>query len=137
MGFSMKKIEAILSSHCLDQIKEVLFERGCDEIVVSDVRHPCSRQMNYRGLSYLADAPRVKIEVIVSDADASSTVEAILQNVAGGAQDQRVSIAHVESVVTIGESMPLADTPRARKIDQPKTPHPFISHHANTRHAIH
>jgi nitrogen regulatory protein PII len=45
----MKKVEAILSSHCLDQIKEVLFQRVCQEIVVSDVRHPCSRQMNYRG----------------------------------------------------------------------------------------
>jgi len=133
----MKKVEAILSSHCLDQIKEELFNRGCHEIVVSDVRHPCSRQMNYRGLSYLADAPRVKIEVIVSDADATATVEAILHNVAGGAQDQRVSITHVESVVTIGESMPLADTPRARKSDQTATPHPFISHHANMRHAIH
>jgi nitrogen regulatory protein PII len=133
----MKKVEAILSSHCLDQIKEVLFERGCDEIVVSDVRHPCSRQMNYRGLSYLGDAPRVKIEVIVSDADAGATVEAILQNVAGGPQDQRVSIAHVESVVRIGESMPLADAPLSRKVEQPTTPHHFISHHTDLSHPIH
>ena len=122
----MKNVEAILSSHCLDQIKEVLFNRGGHEIVVSDVRHPCSRQMNYRGLSYLADAPRVKIEVRVSEADATATVEAILQNVAGGAQDHRVSITPVESVVTIGESMPLAATPRARKIDQPATLQGFI-----------
>src|SRR5215472_9807484 len=89
--------------------------------------------MNYRGLSYLADAPRVKIEVIVSDADARATVEAILQNVAGGAQDQRVSIAHVESVVMIGESMPLVEAPRCRKTDQPATPHPFISDHPDLR----
>src|SRR5215831_4026828 len=107
----MKKVEAILSSHCLDQIKEELFNRGCHEIVVSDVRHPCSRQMNYRGLSYLADAPRVKIEVIVADADAMPTVDAILQNAAGGAQDERVSISPLESVISIGESMPLTDAP--------------------------
>ena len=133
----MKKVEAILSCHCLDQIKEVLFDRGCHEIVVSDVRHPCSRQINYRGLSYLADAPRVKIEVIVSDADAMPTVDAILENVAGGPQDQRVSISHVEKVISIGESMPLMDVPKSREIDPPATARPFISHHGNLRPALH
>ena len=133
----MKKVEAILSSHCLDQIKEVLFRRGCEEIVVSDVRHPCSRQMNYRGLSYLADAPRVKIEVIVSDADAMPTVDAILQNVAGGAQDERVSIAHVEKVISIGESMALMDAPNSRELNAPSTLRPFISHHGSPRPALH
>ena len=127
----MKKLEAILSSPCLDQIKEVLFRRGCQEIVVSDVRHPCSRQMNYRGLSYLADAPRVKIEVIVSDADAMPTVDAILQNVAGGDQDERVSIAHVEKVISIGESRTRMDAPKSREVDTPSTVRPFISHHGS------
>ena len=133
----MKKVEAILSCHCLDQIKEVLFDRGCHEIVVSDVRHPCSRQMNYRGLSYLADAPRVKIEVIVPDADAAATVDAILQNVAGAAQDERVSIAHIEELISIGESMALMDTAKSREIDAPATARPFISPHRRLRAAIH
>ena len=133
----MKKVEAILSSHCLDQIKEVLLHRGCEEMVVSEVRHPCSRQMNYRGLSYLADAPRVKIEVIVSDADATATVNAILQNVAGEAQDERVSIAHVEQVILIGESMPLVEAPQSREMEVPVTARPFISHHGRVRPALH
>src|SRR5262249_17029644 len=117
---SMKRVEAILSTHCLGQIKEVLFDRGCHEIVVSDVRYPCTRQMNYRGLSYLGDAPRVKIEVIVRDVEAKPIVDAILKNVAGGAQDQRVSIAHVEKVVSIGESTALIDAPKSRQIDPPQ-----------------
>jgi nitrogen regulatory protein PII len=134
----MKKVEAILSSHCLDQIKEVLFHRGCDEIMVSDVRHPCSRQLNYRGLSYLADAPRVKIEVLVPDADAKPTVDAILQNASGGAQDQRVSVADVEKVILIGESMALTDAPPpSREIHQPASARPFISRHRSLRHALH
>ena len=133
----MKKVEAILSAHCLDQVKEALLNRDCHEIVVSDVRHPCSRQMNYRGLSYLADAPRVKIEVIVPDADATATVDAILQNAAGGAQDERVSISHLESVISIGESMPLTDAPPSREMDRPATVRAFDSHHAGLRHAIH
>jgi nitrogen regulatory protein PII len=133
----MKKVEAILSSHCLDQVKEVLLDRGCQEIVVSDVRHPCSRQMNHRGLSYLADAPRVKIEVIVSDADAMPTVDAILQNVAGGAQDERVSIAHVEQVTLIGESMPLMEAPQSREMAVRTTTRPFISRHGRVRPALH
>ena len=131
----MKKVEAILSSHCLDQIKEVLFRRGCQEIVVSDVRHPCSRQMNYRGLSYLADSPRVKIEVIVSDSDAMPTVDAILQNVAGGAQDERVSIAHVEKVISIGESMAPMDAAKSREPNT--TVRPFISRQGSLRPALH
>jgi len=133
----MKKVEAILSSDCLDQIKEVLFDRGCHEIVISDVRHPCSRQMNYRGLSYLGDAPRVKIEVIVSDVEAKPIVDAILKNLAGGAQDQRVSIAHVEKVVSIGESMALIDAPKSRQMDLPATPRPLISHHGGARQVLH
>ena len=133
----MKKVEAILSSHCLNQIKEVLLRRGCEEVVVSDVRHPCSRQMNYRGLSYLANAPRVKIEVIVSDADARATVEAILQNVTGGAQDERVSIAHVEKVISIGESMALMDAPDSRELKTPSTVRSFISHQGGLRPALH
>jgi nitrogen regulatory protein PII len=133
----MKKVEAILSSHCLDQVKEVLFHRGCREIVVSDVRHPCSRQMNYRGLSYLADSPRVKIEIIVPDADAMPTVDVILQNASGGAQDQRVSIAHVENVMSIGESVRLTDPPQSREMDKPATTRPFVSHHRAARHLLH
>ena len=133
----MKKVEAVLSSHCLDQIKEVLFRRGCEEIVVSDVRHPCSRQMNYRGLSYLGDAPRVKIEVIVSDADAKPIVDAILQNLAGGAQDERVSIAHVEKVISIGESMHLTDVPGSPELNTPSTARPLIFRHGSLRPALH
>jgi nitrogen regulatory protein PII len=133
----MKKVEAILSSHCLDQVKEVLLHRGCQEIVVSDVRHPCSRQMNHRGLSYLADAPQVKIEVIVSDADAKATVDAILQNVAGEAQNEWVSIANVEQVILIGESMPLMEAPQSREMGVRATARPFISHHGRVRPALH
>jgi nitrogen regulatory protein PII len=133
----MKKVEAILGSHSLDQVKEVLLRRGCQEVVVSDVRRPCSQQMNRRGLSYLADAPRVKIEVIVSDADAMPTVDAILQNVAGGAQDERVSIAHVEQVILIGESMPLMEVPQPRETEVRATAPPFISHQGRVRPALH
>jgi nitrogen regulatory protein P-II 1 len=134
----MKKVEAILSSHRLDQIKAALFHRGCQELLVSDVRLPCSRLMKYRGLSYEADAPRIKIEVIVPDADAVATVDAILQNVAaGGAQDERVSVAHVEELISIGESMALMDTAKSREIDAPATARPFISPHRRLRAAIH
>ena len=133
----MKKVEAILSSHRLDQIKEVLFHRGCQEILVSDVRRPCSRLMNYRGFSYIADAPWVKIEVIVPDADAGATVDAILQNVAGAAQDERVSIAHIEELISIGESMALKDTAKSREIDPPAAVRPFISPRRTLRPAIH
>ena len=133
----MKKVEAILSSHRLDEIKAALFHRGCQEILVSDVRHPSSLLMNYRGLSYVADAPRVKIEVIVPDADAVATVDAILQNVAGAAQDERVSIAHVEELISIGESMALMDAPKSREIATPATGRPFISPDRSLRPAIH
>ena len=133
----MKKVEAILSSHRLDQIKAALFHRGCQEILVSDVRHPCGTLMNYRGLSYVADAPRVKIEVIVPDADAVATVDAILQNAAGGAQDERVSIAHVEELISIGESRALMDAPESREIDTPATARPFITPDRSLRPAIH
>jgi nitrogen regulatory protein P-II 1 len=133
----MKKVEAILSSHRLDQIKAALFHRGCQEILVSDVRHPCGTLMNYRGLSYVADAPRIKIEVIVPDADAVATVDAILQNVAGRAQDEWVSIAHVEELISIGESMALMDAAKPREIDTPATARPFISPHRSLRPVLH
>ncbi len=68
----MKKIEAIIKPFKLDEVKEALHEAGVAGITVTEVKG-FGRQKGhtelYRGAEYIVDfLPKVKIEVIVSDA---------------------------------------------------------------------
>lgn len=56
------------------------------------------------------------------------TVDAILQNVAGRAQDKRVPIRQVEKVISTGEFKALIDAPKSREIDTSATARPFSRH---------
>ena len=69
----MKKIEAIIKPHKLDEVKEALNALGVAGMTVTDVRG-YGRQKGhteiYRGAEYTVDfVPKVKIEVVVDDVD--------------------------------------------------------------------
>jgi nitrogen regulatory protein P-II 1 len=104
----MKKIEAILSPHIVEEVSDLLVARGCYDIVVSGVKSNPSnggRPMRYRGIAYMGDIPKLKLETIVADGDAMATAHAILtasQN--GNASKQTVSVSALEAVVSIGVS---------------------------------
>jgi nitrogen regulatory protein P-II 1 len=78
----VKKIEAIIKPHKLDDVKEALNALGVAGMTVTDVRG-YGRQKGhteiYRGAEYTVDfVPTAKIEVVVDDSIATAVEDAIL-----------------------------------------------------------
>jgi len=80
---TMKKIEAIIRHHKLDDVRTALVTLGVHGITVSEVRgsgHTPSHTEVYRGQEYAVDfTPRVKVEVAVTNADCAETVRTIVK----------------------------------------------------------
>jgi nitrogen regulatory protein PII len=78
----MKKIEAIIKPFKLEDVKEALAELGVEGMTVTEVKG-FGRQKGhteiYRGSEYTVDfLPKIKIDVVLSDALAESAVTAIV-----------------------------------------------------------
>ena len=67
----MKKIEAIIQPHKLDEVKEALKAIGVDGMTISEVRGHGRQKGHkevYRGMEYEIDLlPKVKVELVVPD----------------------------------------------------------------------
>lgn len=79
----MKKIEAIIKPFKLEEVKDALGETGIDGMTVSEVKG-FGRQKGhteiYRGSEYTVDfLPKIKIEVVVADAQVQPALEAIVK----------------------------------------------------------
>jgi len=107
----VKKIEAIIKPFKLDEVKEALHEVGVSGITVTEAKG-FGRQKGhtelYRGAEYVVDfLPKVKLEVVVSDALTDRVVEAIAEAAqTGRIGDGKIFVMPVESAVRIrpGES---------------------------------
>jgi len=68
----MKKIEAIIQPHKLEDAKEALKAIGIDGMTITDVRGHGRQKGHtevYRGMEYKVDLlPKVKLEMVVADA---------------------------------------------------------------------
>ena len=78
----MKKIEAVIKPFKLDEVKEALQEIGVQGLSVIEVKG-FGRQKGhtelYRGAEYVVDfLPKVKIEVVLSDDQVDTAVQAIV-----------------------------------------------------------
>ena len=102
----MKKIEAIVKPFKLDDVKEKLTSLGVKGMTVSEVRG-FGRQKGhteiYRGAEYVVDfLPKIKIEVVVADAQVSEIVEAIRGAAnTGKIGDGKVFVFPVEECIRI------------------------------------
>jgi nitrogen regulatory protein P-II 1 len=77
----MKKIEAIIKPHKLDEVKEALSALGVEGMTLSEIKG-FGRQKGhtelYRGAEYVVDfLPKLKLEVVVRDDLEDRAVEAI------------------------------------------------------------
>lgn len=107
----MKKIEAIIKPHKLDDVKQALQNSGCSGMTVTEVRG-FGRQKGhkeiYRGAEYVVEfQPKVKIEVVVADGDAQNIVKAVVDAASTGQiGDGKVFVIPVEDAVRVrtGES---------------------------------
>ncbi len=102
----MKKVEAIIKPFKLDEVKAALQDVGIQGLTVSEVKG-FGRQKGhtelYRGAEYVVDfLPKIKLEIIVNDAEVPKVVEAI-QNSAktGKIGDGKIFVSSVEDVVRI------------------------------------
>lgn len=111
----MKKIEAIIKPHKLEEVKEALNAIGVAGLTAYEVKG-YGRQKGhteiYRGAEYTVDfRPKVKIEVVVDDSVAAAVEEAIVERArTGKIGDGKVFIYDCEGAVRIrtGERGPEA-----------------------------
>ena len=78
----MKKIEAIIKPHRLEEVKERLREIGVSGMTISDVKgfgRTGGHREVYRGSAYTVDfVAKVQIEILVSDAMLHDVVSVIV-----------------------------------------------------------
>lgn len=102
----MKKIEAIIKPFKLDDVKAALTAIGVEGMTVVEVKG-FGRQKGhteiYRGSEYTVDfLPKLKLEIVVTDANAQPSVKAIVTAAkTGKIGDGKVFVSTVESVVRI------------------------------------
>ena len=102
----MKKIEAIIKPFKLDEVKDALNEIGIQGMTVTEVKG-FGRQKGhtelYRGAEYVVDfIPKIKIEVVTSDALATKVVDAIEKSAkTGKIGDGKIFIYSIEDVIRI------------------------------------
>jgi len=102
----MKKIEAIIKPFKLEDVKDALAEVGVEGMTVSEVKG-FGRQKGhteiYRGSEYTVDfLPKIKIELVIADAQAAPAVAAIVKAArTGKIGDGKVFVSPVENAVRI------------------------------------
>ncbi|MFJ3418732.1 P-II family nitrogen regulator [Streptomyces sp. NBC_00252] len=102
----MKLITAIVKPYRLDEVKTALQELGVQGLTVTEASG-YGRQRGhtevYRGAEYRVDlVPKVRIEVVVDDADADAVIDAIVKAAqTGKIGDGKVWSIPVETVVRV------------------------------------
>ena len=102
----MKKIEAIIKPFKLDEVKEALQKAGVQGMTVAEVKG-FGRQKGhtelYRGAEYIVDfLPKVRVEVVVDDAQAQAVVEVITKAAkTGKIGDGKIFISSLDEIVRI------------------------------------
>ncbi|HEY6793801.1 MAG TPA: P-II family nitrogen regulator [Kineosporiaceae bacterium] len=102
----MKIVVAIIKPHKLDEVKAALEAFGVQGLTVSEASG-YGRQRGhtevYRGAEYTVDlVPKVRVEVLVDDADAADVVEVIVKSAqTGRIGDGKVWTVPVDDVVRV------------------------------------
>ena len=102
----MKKIEAIIKPFKLDEVKEALHGVGLQGMTVLEAKG-FGRQRGhtelYRGAEYIVDfLPKVKIEVVVSDAQLEAALNAITKAAhTGKIGDGKIFVSEIAEVIRI------------------------------------
>ncbi len=102
----MKKIEAIVQPSRFDAVKTALQEVGVQGMTVSEVRGHGRQKGHtevYRGSEYTVDLlPKIKVEMVVSDALKDSAVQAILRAAkTGKIGDGKIFVTTVDEAIRI------------------------------------
>ena len=102
----MKKIEAIIKPFKIEEVKDALAEAGINGMTVSEVKgygRQAGHTELYRGAEYVVDfIPKIKIEVVVKEAD----VDMVIERIVGAARtgkigDGKIFVTGIERVIRI------------------------------------
>ena len=102
----MKQVTAIIKPFKLEEVREALADVGVSGLTVTEVKG-FGRQKGhtelYRGAEYVVDfLPKMKVEVVVKDADVDRCIEAIVRAAkTGKIADRKIFVTHAEQVVRI------------------------------------
>jgi nitrogen regulatory protein P-II 1 len=102
----VKKIEAIIKPHRLEDVKSALTQVGVQGMTVSEIRgfgRQKGHKEQYRGAEYTVDlVPKVKIEIVLADSAVQAAVEAIVRAAkTGEIGDGKIFVLPLESAVRI------------------------------------
>ncbi len=102
----MKKIEAIIQPHKLDEVKDALKGAGAEGITVSEVRghgRQKGHTETYRGHEYKIDLlPKVKLEMVVADKQVDGILEVLSSSAkTGKIGDGKIFVWTVDEVIRI------------------------------------
>ena len=109
----MQLVTAVVKPHMLDEVKDALKAVGVQGMTVSEVRgfgRQGGHTETYRGSEYTIDfVPKVKLEILLDDAEADAAVEAIMKSAqTGKIGDGKIWVTDVQRTVRIrtGEEGP-------------------------------
>ncbi|MFC1754387.1 P-II family nitrogen regulator [Thermoproteota archaeon] len=102
----MKKIEAIIRSEKLIDVKTALFEANIEGITVYDVKgkgHQKNLMLQFRGKKIKIDLlPKTKIELFVRNSDVDKIVDIIVKNArTENIGDGKIIILPIENMIRI------------------------------------
>jgi nitrogen regulatory protein P-II 1 len=102
----MKKIEAIVRHHKLDDVKNALVAVGLKGMTVIEVRgfgRQRGHTETYRGTEYTVDyVPKVKIEVVTDDSQVEQAVSAIVEAArTGQVGDGKIFVSELKEVIRV------------------------------------
>jgi nitrogen regulatory protein P-II 1 len=102
----MKKIEATIRPHLLDEVKDRLRQIGISDMTVSEVKgfgRTGGKREVYRGSAYVvAFVPKARMEVLVADGLAADVVQVIVQAArTGKIGDGKIFVTTVDEAIRI------------------------------------
>ncbi len=102
----MKKIEAIIQPHKIDDVKDALVGIGIDGMTISEVRGHGRQKGHtevYRGQEYKVDMlPKVKVEMVVSSDRSDDVIKALSAAArTGKIGDGKIFISDVADAIRI------------------------------------
>ncbi len=102
----MKRIEAVIRPHKLDEVREALMEEGFRGMTIVEVKG-VGRQKGhtevYRGSEYKIDfLPKIKLEIVVPDDRLDQAISIIVRTArTGQVGDGKIFVLPVEEVIRV------------------------------------
>jgi len=102
----MKKIEAIIQPHKLEEVKEALKAIGIDGMTITEVRGHGRQKGHkeiYRGMEYQVDLlPKIKLEMVVPEARAEEVIQTLVKSArTGKIGDGKIFVFEVAEAIRI------------------------------------